>query len=119
MRPYIVFVALAVLLIAIVFALYEQLALPVPSYAVETILFFLILTAVLYRNIIQWSGGAPDIARFYLLSIVIKLVASLAYLVMIAWLDKQSVAGNALVFLGAYITFTACEILLLQRRRKN
>jgi hypothetical protein len=90
-----------------------------PSYSTQTILFFMVINMVIYRNVVRFSVQQGDLVRIYLLSIVLKLMTGLGFLFTVVWLDRDEAKGNAILFLIGYVIFTAIEILLLTRLKKG
>lgn len=113
-RFLVVMILLLLLLVSILIAGARQEWWVVPSYAFEIVSIMAVFTLILYRYLHQLRNRQPDaFGSFYLLSIALKLIAGLALLGAVIWLDKSSSLGNAVVFLISYGLFTAAEVVLL------
>jgi hypothetical protein len=120
LKPYFFFFLTAVFLYAgIELCLIFDLISIRPTYALETILFFMALNMVIYRNVVRFSTSSGDLIRIYLLSIVLKLVTGLGFLVTIILLDRDGASGNGVLFLICYLVFTLGEITLLLKLKNS
>jgi predicted permease len=121
LKPYFVFVGLAIGLYLITFGMYQLSWLSeIPSYLLEIILFILFITAFIYKYVTRFAADGPDtVTRFYLLSIALKLMAGCAFVVLIALFDEKGAHANVILFLIAYGIFTFAEVVLLLRMNKS
>jgi hypothetical protein len=90
-----------------------------PSYRLEIILFLFFITSLIYRYIFRFASKGPEVvSQFYLLSIAMKLLGGCSFIAAIIFLDRPNMAGNVILFLIAYIVFTASEIAFLIHLKK-
>jgi len=120
-KPYLFFAltALIIYLSVYFFDALEWLA-AMPSYTllIVTILFF--ITTLVYNYIERFAAQGPEaVTRFYLLSIVLKLIAGCSLISVLAINDQENAFGNTLLFLVSYILFTGVEVVFLLRLRKE
>ena len=113
-RFLIVLVPLLILMVGALIAGARQEWWVIPSFAFEIVGIMAVFTFIVYRYLFQLRQRQPDtFGPFYLLSIALKLIAGLALLGTVIWLDKSSSLGNAVVFLISYGLFTSAEVVLL------
>lgn len=87
-----------------------------PEYGWFSILFLLALTGTLVFVMVRLRHRQPDLFPLaYLGSIAVKMLLSLAYLVVIVLDSPTEAMANAVVFLLAYLTFTGLELWWLLR----
>ncbi len=87
----------------------------VPSFMYFTTGVVAFLTTVIFAYL--YAMDSPSMfVRFYLLSLVIKILAALAYCVVMVLKDPAGRTINVVYFLVVYLAFTALEIVLLYRR---
>jgi hypothetical protein len=119
-KPYFIFVSTAFFLYGLVWLFNFLDWIPaLPTYSTETILFFMVINMVIYRNVVRFSIQSGDLVRIYLLSIALKLMTGLGFLLTVVLLDTAAAKANAILFLVGYIIFTAVEIFLLSRLKKE
>ena len=86
----------------------------IPSYSFEIVGILAVFTGIVYRYLYHLRQRQPEtFGPFYLLSIALKLIAGLALLGTVIWLDESAAFGNAVVFLVSYGIFTTAEVVLL------
>ncbi|HEY5824708.1 MAG TPA: hypothetical protein VIT44_10095 [Cyclobacteriaceae bacterium] len=87
-----------------------------PSYTLVIILFLFFITSLIYRYIFRFASHGPEtVTRFYLLSIVLKLLGGCSFIAAIMVMDKEGTPGNVVLFLLGYIIFTIAEVVFLMR----
>jgi hypothetical protein len=82
-----------------------------------TVFFTAACTALMFNRVFQ--STREQFMTAYLLSIVLKLLVSLAYSIVIILLDKPGVVANVLFFLLLYIVFTVLEVTHLFQNQKH
>lgn len=88
-----------------------------PDSWMEILFFILFITLVIYYNLHKLKDRQPEaFTQFYLLSIVLKLVGSLALIFFIVWNKPSAAAGNVTFFIVSYLTLTFLEVFFLLRR---
>ena len=86
-----------------------------PSYLYKTTIFLVIITAVIYVKL--YNAETPDFfTRLYLLSMAVKLLAALAFNVVMILDDLSGKASNVVYFMVSYLLFTLLEISFLYRK---
>lgn len=89
-----------------------------PGYGWFSIFFLLALTAALVLVMVRLRSRQPELFPLaYLGSIAVKMLLSLAYLVVIVLDSPSEAMANAIVFLIAYLLFTGLELWWLLRSR--
>jgi hypothetical protein len=89
-----------------------------PGYGWFSIFFLLALTAALVLVMVRLRSRQPELFPLaYLGSIAVKMLLSLAYLVVIVLDSPPEAMANAIVFLIAYLLFTGLELWWLLRSR--
>ncbi len=87
----------------------------IPSFLYFTTGLVAFLTTVIFAYL--YSMDEPSMfVRFYLLSLVVKILAALAYCVVMVLKDSDGRTVNVVYFLVVYLAFTALEIILLYRK---
>ena len=81
----------------------------IPSYAFEIIFVLGVSTGVIFYFLIKRSK-TPSFTQSYLLSIVLKMIGYGSFILVIIFRDKNGAFGNALLFMVAYLLFTALEV---------
>jgi hypothetical protein len=90
---------------------------PLPPSWKEILFFILFITLVIYHNLNKLKARQPEaFTQFYLLSIVLKMVGSLAFIFFIVWDDPTSAAQNVALFIIAYLMLTFLEVFFLRSR---
>ena len=121
MKPYLYFV-LTGLVIYLSIWFFTELGwlLVSPSYTLLIILSLLFITALIYHYIARFAAMGPEaITRFYLLSIVLKLITGCCLISVLVITDREGAFGNTVLFLVSYILFTSVEIVFLLGLRKE
>lgn len=83
-----------------------------PSYLNEITIFIVIATVVIYGYLNRFINTSYFVQMF-LLSMVIKMIASLALITVIVIQDKAGMGLNVALFLILYTLLTAIEIVFL------
>jgi len=73
------------------------------------------ITTVIYLYLYR-SRNESHFVQLYLLSMVVKLIACLAFIVLIVLEHRQRAVANAMYFVVVYAVFTATEIGFLYRQ---
>ena len=73
------------------------------------------ITTVIFVYLYR-SGKRSHFVQLYLLSMVVKLIACLVFILLIVLEDRQRAVANAMYFLTVYAVFTAVEIGFLHRK---
>ncbi len=121
MKPYLYFAStgLIIYLSVLLFVEFGWLLSP-PSYTLIILLSLLFITALIYNYIARFAAMGPEaITRFYLLSIVLKLIAGCSLISVLVISDREGAFGNTVLFLVSYILFTSVEIVSLLSMRKE
>ncbi|HYG03968.1 MAG TPA: hypothetical protein VD927_16095 [Chryseosolibacter sp.] len=83
-----------------------------PSFYVPTLVLVAFVTIVIYGYLYRLKS--PDaFTQFYLLLMVVKVFAFLAYNIVIVLKSKENAAYNVIFFLITYFLFTGLEIAFL------
>lgn len=86
-----------------------------PSFFYQTLLLVPLSTFFIYRKLVRITG--PSLfTQFYLLSMVVKLIAYLAYNVIMVLEDRKGALLNISFFLLLYVIFTILEVAFLYRK---
>jgi len=80
-----------------------------PSFAPEIVLFLGISTIVIFYFLIK-HAQSPSFTQAYLVSMVLKMLTYAAFMLVIIFSDKAGAVANAVLFLVAYLLFTALEV---------
>jgi len=84
-----------------------------PTFLYQTLIFLLLTTVGLYRFLLKTKLERPDyFVQLYLLSLVLKLIASAAYLFVVVGQVAEPVV-DVVFFMAVYFVFTALEIAFL------
>jgi hypothetical protein len=87
-----------------------------PTFVYQTLIFLFLTTIGLYRFLLKTKEERPDyFVQLFLLTLVIKLIASSVYLFIMVKSQAQP-ATDVVFFLAVYIVFTALEITFLYKR---
>lgn len=87
----------------------------VPTMSWPSLLFIAFVTLVIFGYLYNQRNPA-GFTQLYLLSMVVKLAAFLAYNFFIVMKNKSAAMSNVAFFLICYIAFTALEISFLYKR---
>lgn len=91
-----------------------------PNSWIEILFFILFITLVIYYNLNKLKFRQPEaFTQFYLLSIVLKMVGSLALIFFIVWDNPAEAIGNVILFIVSYLTLTFLEVFFLLRRSER
>jgi O-antigen ligase len=114
------FIGACGIVVALVIGVSSALQLNKPSFFVETLILIVVTTLGIYRFLTRSQNSLPlTFTQLYLLTIVIKLLACLAYCVFMTLHDKEGAATNLLFFLLMYVVFTALEVGFLFNKISN
>ena len=80
-----------------------------PSFAPEIILFLGISTIVIFYFLLK-HAQSTSFTQAYLVSMVLKMLTYVVFILVIIFSDKAGAAANALLFLVAYLLFTSLEV---------
>ena len=118
MLRFIVSVSIATLLLALItWTGSQQGWWAIPTSWIEILVFILFLSLVIYYKLDNLKARQPEVfTQFYLLSIALKMVGSLALIFFIVWDDPTSAVGNVVIFIISYLTLTFLEVFFLLRR---
>ena len=83
-----------------------------PSFFKEIVIFTVLTTIVIYGYLNRFLNTSYFVQMF-LLSMIIKMIASLAFITLIVFEDKAGVGPNVALFLLLYMLLTALEIVFL------
>ena len=86
-----------------------------PTFLFETTWLVSLVTAIIFVYLYRAAKG-PSFVQFYLLSLVVKLLACFAYTLLMILEDRAAALVNVVYFLALYLLFTAVEITFLYRR---
>jgi|GEM_PF-5983680 len=93
---------------------------PQPSWFLESLLFTAFSTALVYHYLLAFLKRQPGkFILLYLLSITVKVLAAVAYLVTLLVLEPGGRPANAVAFLILYVLFTLLEVIFLWRPSQN
>jgi hypothetical protein len=84
-----------------------------PSFFYPTVILLAFSTILIFKYLYKQEGS--QFTKFYLLLMMVKLVAYLAYNLVIVLQDSAGAVGNVLAFLLLYLIYTATEIAFLYR----
>jgi hypothetical protein len=85
-----------------------------PSFLFPTAILLFIITIVICRYLYRLRASSL-FTQFYLLSMVIKLTAALAYSIIMVMEDRPGSVPNVAFFLVLYLVYTVVEIVFLYR----
>jgi len=85
-----------------------------PSFLIPTTALLFIITLVICRYLYKFKSSGL-FTQFYLLSMVVKLLASLAYCVVLILDEPKAAIPNVSYFLVLYLVYTSVEIVFLYR----
>jgi hypothetical protein len=87
-----------------------------PPFLYQTLIFLFLTTIGLYRFLLKTKEERPDyFVQLYLLTLVVKLIASSVYLFIMAQSQAEP-AIDVVFFMAVYIVFTGLEIAFLYKR---
>ena len=82
-----------------------------PTYFYQSAFLLFVSTTALYYYLLKIKEVRPNFfVQFYLISIMLKLVAYGTYLGVITWHDTEHAAINIVFFLVIYVFYTALEV---------
>lgn len=89
---------------------------PQPVFLYQTLIFLLLTTAGLYYYLVKTRQQRPDyFVQIYLLTMVVKMIASGIYLFVMVW-GQPNPIPDVVLFMVVYFVFTALEIGFLYRK---
>ena len=86
-----------------------------PSFLYETTWLVAFITSVIFVYLYRMARPSLFV-QFYLLSLVVKLVACLSYALFVVLENRDDALANVLYLLAVYLLYTALEITFLYRR---
>ncbi len=86
-----------------------------PSFLYESTWLAAFLTTIIFVYLYRQANPSLFV-QLYLLSMAVKLIACVAYCLLMILQDRPGGGANITYFLVAYILFTALEIALLYRK---
>ena len=93
----------------------EQAYFERPSFFLPTLIFLTFSTALIYFYL--YTADKPSqFVQLYLLTMAVKLLASLTFCFVMISKDKVSAVGNVVFFMCTYFLFTGIEIAFLYHR---
>ena len=87
----------------------------VPSFLYESTWLVALITTILFVYLVRFSKTGHFV-QLYLLSMVAKLIAFLAYILIVVLEDRDGATANAVYFLIVYTVYTVLEIAFLYRK---
>ncbi len=109
-------VVIAISILSVVLAMvavnYHWIA-ALPSFLYPTVILLAFSTILIFKYLYRLEGS--HFTQFYLLLMVVKLIAYLAYNLVIVLEDRTGAVANVLSFLALYLVYTAIEIAFLYR----
>lgn len=85
-----------------------------PTFSSIIIVFLTLTTIIIYYKLIHTSQAL--FTQFYLLSIAVKMLAYLGFVVFMVLEDRLAAVANVVLFMITYFTFTILEIAFLYGR---
>ena len=86
-----------------------------PSFFYQTLILVPLSTFFIYRYLVRLAK--PSLfTQFYLLSMVVKLIAYLAYNLVMVLEDRAGALANVSFFLVLYVIFTILEVAFLYQK---
>jgi hypothetical protein len=85
-----------------------------PSFFYQTLVLLVLSTYIMYGYLSRTPSSV--FVQFYLLVMVVKLLAYAGYNLLIIRSDPGEANGNVTVFLIIYVLFTALEVTFLYRK---
>lgn len=111
-----VLIVIAVIVAGITWLLFNAGQIPaMPSFFYQTLLLLTLSTGVIYRYLLKMNKPAL-FTQMYLLTMVVKLIAYLAYNLIVVLEDRSGSVLNVVFFLVLYLVFTAVEVIFLYRK---
>jgi len=91
-----------------------------PSYWMEILLFFALITVLVYFVLHKITLIDPtEFVRTFLMSVVLKIILSGVAIVILLMLDPAGANSNAVFYLGCYGAFTALEVVVLYKQKNT
>ncbi len=89
-----------------------------PSHLVEILLLLSISTIVIFYFLQKMKATEPlDFVKNFLLSVVLKILLSGAFVFILIKLNPAGANANAIFFMISYLFFTAYEIIVLTKKK--
>ncbi len=90
----------------------------VPSYLLEILLLLSISTIVIFYFLEKMKANEPlDFVKNYLLSVILKILLSGAFIFILIKLDPVRANSNAIFFMISYLFFTGYEVTVLTKKK--
>jgi hypothetical protein len=91
-----------------------------PSYWMGILLFFVLITVLVYFVLHKITLIDPtEFVRAFLMSVVLKIIISGVAIVILLKLDPAAANSNAVFYLGCYGAFTALEVVVLYKQKNE
>jgi hypothetical protein len=91
-----------------------------PSYWMEILLFFFLITVLVYFVLHKITLIDPtEFVRAFLMSVVLKIIVSGVAIVILLKLNPAGANSNAVFYLGCYGAFTALEVVVLYKQKNK
>jgi hypothetical protein len=91
-----------------------------PSYWMGILLFFALITVLVYFVLHKITLIDPtEFVRTFLMSVVVKIILSGVAIVILLKLDPAGANSNAVFYLGCYGAFTALEVVVLYKQKNT
>ena len=85
-----------------------------PTYWIEILVFLPFMTVVIFNYLSKLRHSQPEtFTQFYLLSIVVKMVAGLVLISVIVYTNPSEAVGNVTLFIISYLILTFMEVFYL------
>ena len=81
----------------------------IPSFLYESAILMAFITTVIFVYLYR-SRKTSHFTQLYLLSMVVKLITALVFIVAIVVIDRAGAVANAVYFMVLYFVFTAVEV---------
>jgi len=112
---FLVILATALVFGGVVWSLQQQQMLEgLPSFFYTTLLFLVLGTGLVYTYL--YKSDKSVFIQTYMLTMVLKLLAYLAYAFIMVMQDKEGAFANVVFFMVLYFTYTLLELVFLYRR---
>lgn len=90
---------------------------PLPSFFYETMALLAVGTLGLYYYLVKIHRARPDFfIPFFVITLVLKMLAYAVYIFVVFKFDEQGAARNAVYFAILYFIFTGLEVLFVYRQ---
>jgi hypothetical protein len=91
-----------------------------PSLWKEIVFFLFFITLIITNYLLKLRKKQPQaFVQFYLLSIILKMVAGIGFVLLLIWKAPAEVRGNVGLFIISYLLFTGLEVIFLIRNTSS